>query len=206
MDISFEDSARLNSLLDLAAPILDGLPIGLNVELAYPKVDVVGFDFSTSLDSLGGLGLWVEVAVTYHDDITVFLDGGTLGQLEITDIEAGKFWKIAAGTDYSLLSWWYVNIQYLHGFVDEFGAENLNDYIVAGSDFKFFSDRLLLRIFGLVQFQDKSHVIYPQITSTHWTNTELSLGAFIMRGGDSTKFGSAAAGQSKIFLTGKYSF
>ena len=196
----------LDEFLGLVGPALAGMQIPVTVELGYPEVEVVGFDFSTSLDAIGGLGLWVEAALTKHDAVMVSLDAGALGTLELTEVEKGSFWKVAAGTDYSILSWWYVNAQYLHGFVDEFGADDLDDYVVVASDLKFDSDRLLLRLATIYQIQDQSYVVYPQLSSTHWQNTALSLGAFIMGGADDSKFGSPAAGQSRLFFNARHSF
>jgi len=206
LGVSLDDLSSLDGLLSAAGPLFAGARIPVSVELAYPEIEVIGFDFSTSLDALGGIGLWVEAAMTKHDTVEIELDSGALGAVTLPEVEKGNFWKIAAGTDYSITGWWYLNLQYLHGFVDEFGADNLNDYIVAANDLKFMSDRVLLRLATIYQVQDKSYVVYPQLTSTHWQNTALSLGAFIMGGAEDSKFGSPAAGQSRMFFSAKHSF
>lgn len=85
-----------------------------------------------------------------------------------TLIESTPFVKSTVGVDYTL---WkghvYLNFQWVHGFIDEFGAgraarprvqrddrteeprveARLGDYLVAGADLKFAGDRLLLRLF-----------------------------------------------------------
>ncbi|NUN12636.1 MAG: hypothetical protein HUU55_03260 [Myxococcales bacterium] len=199
-----------------------GVTVDTHVTMTYPRVQVFGADFSTSLDFLGGLGLWAEFALTLHDDLYRYVRtsgailpvGGPNGTpvsgvareyLEL-EAEAGPFWKLTVGTDYSLTAWWYVNIQYLHGFPDEFGETNLNDYLVAGSDFKLFRDQMLIRLFAILQFQDLSYVLYPQLTFDFWQNVDVSVGAFVFGGDSDSKFGSRVTGPSTVFLKGRYSF
>lgn len=180
--------------------------VPVDVLLYYPKIQVAGADFAASLDFIGGVGLWGEAAMYFHEEQTLTLAIPGSEPVREKLLDSGQFLKVAAGTDYSITSWWYVNLQYLHGFVDEFGEDNLNDYVVGGMDFKMFSETILLRVFGINQIQDKSWVAYPNIMATPWQNTELSLGAFIMGGAEDSKFGSPVAGQSRVFLKGKYSF
>ena len=114
--------------------------------------------------------------------------------------------KYVVGTDYSIASWWYVNMQFLHGFVDEFGADNLENYIVAGSDLKFFNDQMTLRLFGIVNLTDQSFVLYPNLMNRFWDNTEVGLGAFLMQGAEDTKFGSPVTGPNQVFVNARYSY
>ncbi len=202
-----EDLGNLDAVTELLAT--PGLEISgvipTHIVLGYPKVHVVGFDATTSLDFLGGVGIWGEAAMTQHEDQDLILAAGAASTTE-TLLEEGSFWKLAAGLDYSFTSWWYLNAQYLHGFVDEFGADNLNDYVVAGSDLKFFNDQMTLRLFGIYQMQDQSYVVYPAIMNRFWDGAEVQLGAFWMGGAEDSKFGGAPAGQSRVFFKGKYSF
>ena len=183
------------------------------ITLTYPRVHVLGFDAATSLDWLDGLGLWTEIGVTLHEDLyRVVATGPTIGINEIEkEHEAGAFVKAVVGIDYTPVEWLYLNVQYLHGFLDEFGASSLNDYLVAGADFKLATDRVLLRLFGIVDFADGSFVLYPQVTVKPWSAGEIVLGAFIYSstfgGHDETKkFASRAAGSSTLFLKAKASF
>ena len=82
------------------------------------------------------------------------------------------FLKLTVGGDLSIGSHAYVNLQYVHGFFDEFGAgygwrqsatprdpepdnlrkeQRIGDYLVAGLDFKMLSDTLLFRFFGVLK-------------------------------------------------------
>ena len=194
---------ELVGLIDMATQINGAVPT--HVKLSYPEVQVIGFDATTSLDFLDGVGIWVEGAITQHDAQVLTLKAGD-SLLEETVIEEGSFLKVATGLDYTIFSWWYVNAQFLHGFVDEFGSDNLNDYVVAGTDFKMFTDQLTLRLFGIYQLQDSSYIAYPALMGRFWQGGEIILGALHLGGPKDTKFGSPATGQSRVFLKGRYSF
>ena len=206
---------------DLTGMDLAGVSITNDVHLSYARKDVIGADFSTSLDFLDGLGLWAEFAWTFHDDLYRFtrtsavyvpsskgeaLLPGLENRILERELEEGGFWKLVAGMDYTIASWWYVNVQYLHGFPDEFGQAALKDYFVAGSDFKMFRDQMLLRLFAIVQVQDQSTVLYPQLTFGFWPNTELIAGALLYTGDADSKFGNRLTGANTVFVKGRLYF
>lgn len=184
--------------------------VSADIQLSYPRVQVLGFDAATSLDFLDGLGLWTELGLTLHDDLyRVVSTGPAIG---VNDIEAehaaGHFLKAVVGLDYSVTSWLYLNVQYLHGFVDEFGARELGDYLVAGGDVKLDHDRVLLRLFNIFDLDDGAFVLFPQLVVKPWGWGELSLGGFVYSSSftgfdESTKFASRAAGSSSVFIQAK---
>jgi hypothetical protein len=190
------------------------------MRLSYPRIQVVGADMATSLEFLGGAGLWAEVAVVVHDDLRlqvrtsdaiVDLGGGPVllpvaSTRQAVEIEGGAFVKATVGMDYTIFPWWYVNAQYLHGFVDEFGGAHLNDYLVVGSDFKFLSDRVLLRLFTIFCIQDQSTVLYPQLSVQPWGGMDLTVGGLIYLGANDTVFGSPLTGPSFVFVRGQMNF
>ncbi|MCB9729049.1 MAG: hypothetical protein H6744_07030 [Deltaproteobacteria bacterium] len=185
-----------------------------DIQLRYPRVQVFGFDFATSLEFLGGMGLWAEVGITQHDDLfRAILTGPVVGVNE-AEIEypKGIFTKAVVGLDYSLTPWWYINVQYLRGFPDEFGSDMIEDYIVAGMDFKLGTDTWLIRLFNIVNVDDGSFVLFPQLTATPWTGGEITLGALLYSGDlkkerdVSKKFESLVVGSSTVFLRAKASF
>jgi len=208
---------------------VSGSKITTYTKLTYPRIQVVGFDFSSSLDKLGGLGLWGEVAFFIHPPIYYHIRtsdtwGPGIGNQEvkfpsgenyiIDDIEGNWFYKLSAGIDYTILSWWYINIQYLRGFVDEFGMNDIGNYIVAGSDFKFFEDRLLFRLFGVIEinpdFSDSknshySGIIYPELTLSFWRAVDISIGGLFGIGKSDSVFGSPLSGPSMVFMRGRVS-
>lgn len=229
----------------------------VDVAVMWPKMDVVGLDLAGSIEKLGGLGYWVEAAVffpqmvTYgvyndafggHDPITFVprMDDPSRYTVKIGEPEAQRgtvipsepFFKLTAGIDYSWNKYLYTNLQYVHGFIDEFGAgkecyalpgelpgghtrceRRIGDYLVLGSDIKLFSDQLMIRIFGAFKIPHHDEldprftaVLFPQIAWAVWDATELSLGAFVFLGDRATKFGYPAAGATELFLKAKFTY
>jgi hypothetical protein len=145
-----------------------------------------------------------------------------------TVVPSTPFWKLTLGVDYSWNKYLYSNLQYVHGFIDEFGAgtntysdtagnwrseQRLGEYLIVGSDLKLFSDQLLLRFFGAFkmpvvgdQNPKFTAVLFPQVAWAVWDATELSIGAFVFLGDRDTKFGDPAAGASEIFAKAKFTY
>lgn len=212
----------VDGLCDEGVQCLTGAVAHNEIRLTYPRIQQLGVDVSTSIPFLAGMGLWAEVAVVFHDDLRLQVrtsdavvpsptnpNGvalGISGTKHAIEVEGGQFVKAVVGVDHSPFPWWYINVQYLHGFVDEFGSAYLDDYVVAGSDFKFFEDTLLLRLFAILCIQDQSAVLYPQITVSPFAAAELTLGALFYFGAEDTKFGSPLTGPSTLFLKAKMSF
>jgi hypothetical protein len=107
----------------------------------------------------------------------------------------------------------------------------LGDYIVFGLDFKFLDDRLLLRLFSILdltgideaawdrraQRMIKKHnsfytekgfsaVIYPELGYNFGNGLEIGLGVLLQLGKDYTKFGDPAAGGSLAWARARFSF
>ena len=49
----------------------------VSLVMGYPEVDVFGGDLATSLDFIGGLGLWAEAAAYSHDALDLSLNFGS---------------------------------------------------------------------------------------------------------------------------------
>jgi hypothetical protein len=223
----------------------------------WPRMDVVGADLAGSIEKLKGLGYWVEGAVFFPQEITYGVYNDLFGghdpvtfvkdamsrygfdqkttnpeAMRGTVIPSTPFFKLTAGFDYSWNKHLYTNLQYVHGFIDEFGAgkqcyalpgeppggqvrceERIGEYLVAGADVKLFSDALLLRFFGAFKVphaDDDSPrftaVLFPQIAWAVWDATELSIGGFVFLGDSASKFGDPAAGASEIFAKAKFTY
>jgi hypothetical protein len=170
-------------------------------------MQALGFDMTTSIRALGGLGLWVEGAVVFHDELATRVDlGAGLPPLLLREQEAGQFLKLTAGIDYTFNKYLYANAQYLHGFVDEFGARMVQDYVVAGVDIKNASETVLLRLFGVLNLQDHSHIVYPALVLKPWGGSEFEVGAFLYGGQPNTKFGGLESGSNLFLVRGRVSF
>ena len=167
-------------------------------QLVYPRMDVAGVEMAGSIERLGGMGYWIEAAVFFPSEVQLGLydaitsptaprameylpaaDGryyrstlpvGAQGQRPLV-IDRTPFPKATIGADYAFGGHVYVNIQYVHGFIDEFGGgrvarprkdsidvaaqprveARVGDYVVAGLDLKLLNERLLLRLFGVIK-------------------------------------------------------
>jgi hypothetical protein len=200
----FDDFPRAEKVV----AVQDGTHVDSQIKLTYPRIQVLGADIATSLDWLGGLGVWFEGAMVMHNDLYRLIDTGPILNKTVLETEhkKGRFFKMTAGMDYSPTPTMYLNVQYLHGFLDEFGAANLDDYIVAGIDIKMARDTVLFRTFGIVNLQDQSFVAFPQLIFMPWNNAELTVGTFLFFGKDDSKFGSVVAGSSTAFMKAKVIF
>ncbi|MCA9658928.1 MAG: hypothetical protein KC486_11340, partial [Myxococcales bacterium] len=203
----------------------DGYYLQSDAYLIYPKMQVIGLDFTTQLPWLGNTGVWGEaglfipqeerlkidmplptgVDVTPNDD-----ENNPVMEVEGIAVRKTPFVKLTAGADYTIGKHVYVQAQYLRGFIDEFGADHVGNYLLAGTDVIFFGRHLIFRAFGLVDFpsnnpegEGASGVIAPAIlVSPPWgfLNFEIGSFAFLGREGARTKFGQRAVGTSIAYL------
>jgi hypothetical protein len=193
-----------------------------DVTLIYPRMQVVGFDFTTQVPFLGDMGLWGEGALffpqaqTFDIEFPVPVDvtadrnddgyaNPVMGMSGPT-VRDQPFLKATAGVDYTFGKHVYVQAQYLRGFIDEFGAGHIGNYLVAGADLIFFGRHFLFRAFGVVDFptgkgDPGSYVIYPELQLIPpWGSVNFHLGSFFLLGKRDTKFGQKAAGSSIVFF------
>lgn len=109
--------------------------------------------------------------------------------------------------------------------------QRLGDYIVFGLDFKFLDDRLLLRLFSILDltgiemaewdrraermikqhnsfYSEKgfSAVIYPELSYNFSNGLEVGLGVLLQLGKEYTKFGDPATGGSLAWARARFSF
>lgn len=205
-----------------------------DVNLIYPRMQVVGLDFSTQLPFLGNMGLWGEAALILPKAYTLKIDlpplpGGGLDVTPEDDVDTKEpyiegysvkptpFVKATVGLDYTFGKHVYVQAQYLRGFINEFGAGHIGDYLVGGTDIIFFGRKLVFRVFGLVDFPsnnpkrhvtDKgstiggtSGVIAPAILiAPPWGYVNFEVGSFALLGNNKTMFGQTLAGSSIAYL------
>lgn len=180
--------------------------------LVYPRMDVVGVEMAGSIEKLAGMGYWIEAAVFFPGEVTMAIydaitspnnprpleyvqdpasgrylresrDPGTQVERPVV-VEKTPFVKATVGIDHTIAGKAYFNFQYVHGFIDEFGAgraarprrdsinlkedprveARLGDYLVAGVDIKTLGDRLLFRFFGVLKLPS------VDLTTRLWDN------------------------------------
>jgi len=169
--------------------------VSVNAQLYFPRTHIFGFDFATSL---GGVGLWGESAVFLPEhkqvmttDVSALYPASPVPVLiDSVMLDKKPYAKFVLGADYSFANNSYLNIQYLHGFVNESGSKNLNDYVVLRYEMKFFEDKLKVApISGGAVVTDWKNVknnyaifYVPQITYMATDNVELDLTAGIFSG------------------------
>ncbi len=196
-----------------------------DVVLNYPRMQVLGLDFATQLPFLGDMGLWGEGAlffptaqelyIEFPIPVDVTPDDDLLNPVEELRgpaIDDRPYIKATAGFDYTFGKHVYVQAQYLRGFIDEFGADHIGNYVVGGTELVFFGRHLLFRAFGVVDFptgpkDNGSYVIYPELVVVPpWGSITFDIGSFFLIGEDDTKFGQPAAGSSIVFtkVTGAF--
>ncbi len=198
-DVPFPIDVESSQLAALDEEPVDGAWMRSDVTLVYPRMQVVGLDFSTQLPFLGNMGLWGEGAlfipqaydlrVEMPVPIDVTPDDGMANpvrEIVAPAIRKNPYIKATAGLDYTFGKHVYVQAQYLRGFLNEFGADHIGDYVVAGTELVFFGRHLLLRCFGVVDFptnndpgEGTSGVIAPSIIGTlPWGYVSLEVGSF----------------------------
>ncbi|MEZ4451000.1 MAG: hypothetical protein R3B09_16075 [Nannocystaceae bacterium] len=206
-------------------PTPDGYYLQSDAYLHYPKMQVIGLDFTTQVPFLGNMGIWgeaglfipkeeklrIEMPLPTGVDVTPN-DGmaNPVKMVEGVSIQKTPFIKATVGLDYTIGKHVYLQSQYLRGFIDEFGANHVGDYLLAGTDLIFFGRHLIFRTFGLVDFpsnnpkgEGASGVIAPALLVTPpagFLQFQLGSFAFLGESGARTKFGQKAVGSSIVYF------
>jgi hypothetical protein len=218
--------------LDASPAPANGYYFRADIDLVYPKMQVIGLDFATQIPFLGNMGLWGEAALIIPRAHTLTIDIPLPGGLDVTpkddtmvketsivgySIKPTPFVKATVGFDYTFGKHVYVQAQYLRGFINEFGAGHIGNYVVGGTDLIFFGRKLVFRAFGVVDFPsnnpDKhltfdrksvggpSGVIAPALLfAPPWGYVNFEVGGFALLGANKTAFGQAATGSSIAYF------
>jgi len=274
--------------------------------LGYPRMQVIGLNMAGQLNLLGWiskkiqpLGYRIEAGLFLPQAASISLiqqemdfglyvqpageyiyhfDGGSGRFPRPLVVDDTPFAKWVVGLDYTFNQYVYANVQWVHGFPDEFGAgwsvrkggtvaqdvlvdkvgrpclllgagaqkciaeragevavetlrPRLGDYLVLGVDIRLLSQKMLLRLFAILDligvyeeqwddaakkrvrehhgmFSSKgfSAVIYPELQYNFGNGFELGAGALLMLGQEQTKFGDPATGGHQIFTRARYLF
>jgi hypothetical protein len=189
------DDIPVINKVTLAAAAQD--EVDINSELIFPRLHIAGIDIAGSISDIG---IWAECAVFFSEDITGVIDLSNLGmpnQESIVSDDEKPYTKYVIGADYTFRNGIYINGQYLHGFVHERGRDNLEDYLMFGIEHKSFNDKIkIIPIQGGVEIKDFDNIednyalIYsPELNYYPYDNVEVTLGAYIIDGKDTTTFG-----------------
>ena len=195
------------SIDSISTPGMDTAYTTIYTDLTYPQIHVLGFDFSGNIKNAG---VWGELSlnIPYHDyflktvtpDPNIMINELTglnlnlgLQGSEIPDslvLSKTPYVKYVLGTDYTFANGMYLNIQFLHGFANENGKNNLNDYCMFHLEKKFFDDKLITNLFDgaatITDWDDIENnftVVYmPNIAYQATDNAKITLGVRIIDG------------------------
>lgn len=189
----------------------DGLPINtrntfspadtpggvkINSQLSFARTHIIGADLATSI---AGIGVWAEAAAFLPEkNVIMTTDLSALypaSPVPVTQdsvlLEKNKpYVKFVVGGDYFFGDGSYLNMQYLHGFIHERGADELNDYFFLRYEKNFFNDKLKVIPIGggfiVTDWNDIENnyaIVYiPEIAYKASPNTEISLACAIFNG------------------------
>ena len=198
----------------------DGVYFESTAFLRYPRMHVAGLDFAAQIPFLGNLGFWGEAGLFFptkeHElriEMPILLDvtpdddmANPVTEVVGVAVEDRPFLKATGGLDYTFGKHVYVNAQYVRGFINEFGAGNMGNYAVAGTDLIFFGRHLIVRLFGVVEFPDKLSDQYAAalapdiIVVPPWGYVTLEVGGFALLGGKNTTMAQRGAGSSIVYF------
>lgn len=170
--------------------------ININSQLSYARTHIIGADLATSI---AGIGVWAEAAALVPDaDIVMTTDLSAFypdSPVPVTQdsvlLEKNKpYVKFVVGGDYFFADGSYLNMQYLHGFIHERGADELNDYFFLRYEKNFFNNKLKVTPVGggfIVtdwnNIEKNYAIVYmPEIAYKASPNTEILLACAIFDG------------------------
>jgi hypothetical protein len=172
--------------------------------------------------SIAGIGFWAEAAAFIPDkniimtnDLSAFYPMSPVPvtqDLLILD-KTKPYIKFVVGGDYNFSDGSYLNLQYMHGFIHERGAENLNDYFFLRYEKKFFNEKLKVAPIGggfIVtdwdNIQDNYALVYmPEIAYQPTVNSEITVSTTIFDGKGDNLFSNLKDYNMFMFKM-KYSF
>lgn len=173
--------------------------ININSQISFTRTHIIGADMATSI---AGIGFWVEAAaflpaqdVIMTNDFSAFYPlSPNPVTMDTTLLDKSKpYVKFIVGGDYNFSDGSYLNMQYLHGFLNETGSKNLNDYFFIRYEKKFFNEKLKIAPIGGAfivtdwkKMRDNYAVAYiPQLIYTATDDVEITLSAaFFVGKGD----------------------
>jgi hypothetical protein len=199
-------NASLPVLRELSAAFL------LSGTFYYPRQQVLGFDCA---GEIAGIGLWGETALVIPENINgrvvtpLAVDGQSVLVENSFRLLEPSYWKYVLGLDHNFGHGFYANLQFLHGFFDEFAftaaaQKNLglgqgmffgalSNYLLGRVEFKSANEKIRLKAGGLLEMtsRDTAFALMPEAEFRVADALVMQLGGFWPLSGavDRTKFG-----------------
>jgi hypothetical protein len=178
------------------------------LNLEYYRIQGIGFDVAGAILDVG---VWGEAAVIIPEEVKTGISVATpLGSIDssVIAVKDEPFVKFVIGGDYTFKGGWYVQAQYLHGFMNEIGKDNLGNYAMIALEKRFINDELTIRLAGGGEMRDSDTLAFfgmPEISYKPGNGVEVALGAHIIDGDEGTMF-NRWNDRDDIYLTLKKSF
>jgi hypothetical protein len=169
--------------------------VSVDARLTYERNHIIGADLATSIV---GIGFWAEAAIYFpaqdvimSNDLTAFYPASPDPVIvDSTILEVKPYMKFVMGGDYFFGDGSYLNVQYIHGFIQERGKEALNDYFFLRYNKGFFNDKLKISplsgamiVTDWKDIQQNYALAYmPEIIYAVTANTEISLVMVLIEG------------------------
>lgn len=193
--------------------------ISIASELSFARTHIIGADMATSI---AGIGFWAEAAtfvpekdVIMTNDLSAFYPTSPVPVTKDSLLldKTKPYLKFVVGGDYNFSDGSYLNLQYMHGFIHERGAENLNDYFFLRYEKKFFNEKLKVAPLGggfiitdWSNIKDNYALVYmPEIAYQATVNAEITLSTVIFDGKGDNLFANLKD-YNMCMLKVKYSF
>lgn len=193
--------------------------ISIASELSFARTHIIGADMATSI---AGIGFWAEAAtfvpekdVIMTNDLSAFYPTSPVPVTKDSLLldKTKPYLKFVVGGDYNFSDGSYLNLQYMHGFVHERGAENLNDYFFLRYEKKFFNEKLNVVPIGggfIVtnwnNIKDNYALVYmPEVSYKATDNAEITISTVIFDGKGDNLFANLKDYNMVMFKL-KYSF
>jgi len=191
----------------------------INSQLSFARTHIIGADLATSI---AGIGFWAEAAAfipakdeIMTNDLSAFYPMSPVPVTQDSLIldKTKPYIKFVVGGDYNFSDGSYLNLQYLHGFIHERGAKNLNDYFFLRYEKKFFNEKLKVAPvsggFIVTDWNDIKEnyalVYMPEISYEATPNAEIILSASIFDGQGDNLF-AGLKDYNMLMVKLKYSF
>ena len=182
-----------------------------STSMFFPKVQVIGADFSGSLFDLG---VWGEAGYFIPEkyNLNTYANGNPIPISSDKTVD-DPYLRYVLGCDYTFKNGIYVNTQFIHGFDAEITKDNLNDYMICRAEKSFFNDKLKISPLTLfITTGDWSNIknnygigYMPEIYYYPVDNIEIDLGCYIL-GGKGNNMVSNMKDKDMLFLKAKVSF
>ncbi|NOX36054.1 MAG: hypothetical protein GXO78_00805 [Calditrichaeota bacterium] len=185
----------------------------VQAELVFPRFRVLGADMA---GEIMGVGIWAEAALFFPDRIDGVLRIASPAGTHVQKRQVLKdepYLKFLIGADYTFKNGWYINGQFLRGFIHERGRDELVDYLLVRLEKRAWNDALKIVPFGIAlaipdwsRYRDNfGFAGGPQISYHPVDALEVSIGAFIIEGKGDNLF-SKVKQLDEGFLKVTYSF